>query len=64
MPITQKKRAKGLPKRTYNAVRKAKYQKYALRSTCAACQLVFRTPALRQAHDLSGHTTKVGVRKR
>lgn len=63
MPITKKKVAKGLPKRTYNPVRKARYERYKLRSTCAVCRLLFRTPAHKEHHEVGGHTSKVGAHR-
>lgn len=63
MPITKKTVAKGLPKRTYNPVRRRKYELYLFRSTCGVCHIPFRTPAFRQAHETSGHKTLVGRRK-
>ncbi len=67
MPITivlkKAKVAKGLPKRTYNPVRKRKYELYRFRSTCGVCQVTFRTPAYRKAHEASGHKALVGQRR-
>lgn len=63
MPITTKKVAKGLPKRTYNLIRKRKYEMYSLRSTCGVCRITFRTPAFRKAHEASGHKALVGQKK-
>jgi hypothetical protein len=62
MPITKKKVAKGLPKRTYNPIRKRKYELYLFRSTCGVCRVTFRTPAFRKAHEASGHKALVGQR--
>lgn len=63
MPITKKKVAKGLPKRTYNPTRKRKYERYLFRATCSVCRVVFRTPAHHKAHEASGHQTLVGSLK-
>ena len=65
MPITKKsKGAKGLPKRTYNPIRRRKYDLYLLRSTCRVCMLVFRTPLLKKKHDASIHKSKIGLNPR
>lgn len=58
------KKAKGLPKRTKNPARKAKYNRYLGRATCFSCQLVFRSPKYKAAHVASGHTSRAGVNAR
>ena len=61
--VRKQKVPKGLPKRTYNPIRKRKYELYLFRSTCNVCRVVFRTPAYRRAHEASGHQALVGSRK-
>lgn len=62
LKVKKAKVPKGLPKRTYNPVRKRKYELYRFRSTCTVCQVTFRTPAYRKAHEASGHKALVGRR--
>lgn len=63
MPITKKSKAKGLPKRTYNPIRRQKYDRYLAKSTCTVCGLVFRTPRHKAKHEASIHKSKIGLRK-
>lgn len=44
----------------HRVTRKAKCNAYLIRSTCAACRAVFRSPKKRRDHVNSGHTIMVG----
>lgn len=59
--VTGAKKAKGLPKRTKNPARRAKYNRYLGRATCFACSIVFRSPKYKADHVASGHVSRVGV---
>lgn len=64
MPVTQKsKTTRGIPRRARNPARKARHQRYWLRSTCKGCGRVFRSPRYARTCPSSGHTIKAGLRK-
>jgi len=61
MPIsTKQKPGRGIPRKSGNTVRKARYARYLAKSSCFHCKLVFRSPKYKCAHVASGHTLMAG----